>query len=434
LKLFGQSLYIRRRKPHYHLDNREKPVPFDARSLTFEFMNHPARSRPAVPIAFLIVFLDLLGFGILIPVQQFYAREFGASPSLITLLSSTFSLVQFLCAPAWGRASDRFGRRPIVLLSVAITAAGYFLFAVAPNVWLLFLARALCGLGAANIATAQAIVADVTPGNDRSRGMGIVGAAFGLGFLFGPIIGGVTSQFGGHAPALVAGGLSVMNFFVALAILPETRAPDRGHAAKQTLRNALRALPNSIVPLFALTAVSMTGFALMEQCIGLLIQDTWVSPVSPDRLHEGSWLTALFLVVVGIVGTIIQGGLIGKLSAAFGEVVLLRVGLAAMGCGLCLIPVLAAGSVYSMFLISALVLAIGSSLYHPSLSALVSKSAGPDHQGLALSTVHSFSALGRIIGPSVAGVLFQTSSSLPFIVGGIAILAVLPMARSRSNG
>jgi multidrug resistance protein len=385
-------------------------------------------SRPAVPIAFLIVLLDLLGFGILIPVQQFYAREFGASPAVITLLSSTFSLVQFLCAPLWGRSSDRFGRRPIVLLSVAITALGYFLFALAPNIWVLFVARALSGLGAANIATAQAIVADVTPGNDRTRGMGIVGAAFGLGFLFGPIIGGFTSQFGGHAPALVAGGLSALNFFIALAILPETRSRENPNSPKQTIRRALQSLPTSIVPLFVLTGVTMTGFALMEQCIGLLIQDTWVSPVSPDRLHEASWLTALFLVIVGLVGAVIQGGLIGRLSAAFGEVVLLRVGLAAMGCGLCLIPLLAVGKVYPVFLLSAFVLAIGSSLYQPSISALVSKSAGPDHQGLALSTVHSFSALGRIIGPSLAGILFQTSSSLPFIVGGIAILSVLPMA------
>jgi DHA1 family tetracycline resistance protein-like MFS transporter len=178
------------------------------------------RKRSPLGILFLAVFLDLVGFGILIPIQPFYAELFGARPAAITLLSASFSLVQFLFAPFLGRISDSVGRRPIMLFTIAINALGYALFGLAGSLPMLFLARITSGFGSANIGTAQAIVADSTSPETRAKGMGVIGAAFGLGFVIGPVIGGLFSQYSLSLPAFVAAGLSTLNWFYAFLRLP----------------------------------------------------------------------------------------------------------------------------------------------------------------------------------------------------------------------
>ncbi|MEI6397812.1 MAG: MFS transporter, partial [Pseudomonadota bacterium] len=179
--------------------------------------------RSPLLIAFFTIFLDLLGFGIVIPVNSFYVQSLGASPAVIAWLSASYSLMQFLFAPFWGRLSDKIGRRPVILISVAASCAGHMIFGLSSTLFTVFAARLLAGFGNANLGTAQAIISDVTTPENRAKGMGLIGAAFGLGFLLGPAIGGFAGQYSPQAPAIVAGCLAFINFMLAYFLLPETR-------------------------------------------------------------------------------------------------------------------------------------------------------------------------------------------------------------------
>lgn len=382
-------------------------------------------SSATLKVAFFVVFLDLIGFGMLLPVQQFLARDYGADPWVITLLSASYSLMQFLFAPLWGSLSDRFGRRPVILISVGITALGHAAFALSTSLESLFLARCLAGFGAANLSTAQAIISDVTTPENRARGMGIVGAAFGLGFVFGPALGGMFSLWGGHAPAAAAAILSLVNLVFAYVALPETNSGKARSAHGFLALWSIQKFSTGLRRLFLLTLITTSAFALMEQSIGLLVQDTWVPIVSPTRLSDASWRTATFLVFVGLTSALIQGRYIGRLNKRYGEEKLMQVGLALMGATLCILPLLAATGSFPLFIAGAVTLALGTSLYNPSLSSSVSKSAPVHNQGLALSINQSSSALGRIFGPIVAGFLYQAHTSSPFIVGGVLIFVGL---------
>ena len=209
-----------------------------------------APKRPGLGPVLLTVFLDLLGFGLVIPLLSFYAEEFHATPMQVTWLMATYSIAQFFGAPMWGIVSDRAGRRPVMLTSIAFTAIFLALFASATSLWQLFLFRALHGLAAANISTAQAYVADVTEGPDRARGMGLIGAAFGVGFSFGPAIGGLLSPYGLSVPIWLAAGLSALNFVWAFARLPESLRPgasEGGHRRTLSPAALLHGLRHPVV-------------------------------------------------------------------------------------------------------------------------------------------------------------------------------------------
>ena len=186
-------------------------------------MSDAKRGKHVLLIVFFTVFIDLIGFGIIIPIQPFFAEALGASPATVTLLGASYSLMQFLFAPFWGMLSDRYGRRPIILVSLGTGFVGYLLFGLSHSLPALFASRMLAGFGAANIGTAQAMIADSTSHADRAKGMGLIGAAFGLGFIFGPALGGVFGQFGIATPAFVAAGLCAANWI--LCVRPPTRDP-----------------------------------------------------------------------------------------------------------------------------------------------------------------------------------------------------------------
>jgi len=385
-------------------------------------------------VLFLTIFLDLVGFGILIPIQPFYAQLFGASPFWITLLGASYSLMQFLFAPFWGGLSDRVGRRPVLLVSIAIGAVGYAWFGIAGSLPMLFAARMLSGFGNANIATAQAMIADVTDASNRARGMGLIGAAFGLGFILGPAIGGYFSQFGLHWPAWVAGGLGALNFVLAWFILPETNRPVAGATIQR--RRPLRDLANAVKkpvmgPVLASLFLMTMGFAVMEQVIGLLIERTYVAgrPGGPavgstEAATEAALRVTWFLLVVGVVATLVQGRLIGPLVKRYGEPRLALAGQLLLAGSIVLLPVMAATGPWWGMLVLAGGLAAGSGLATPSLNGLLSRVTATGNQGASLGQGQAASALGRVVGPACSGALFQLTMGLPFFVGaGLLLLA-----------
>ena len=340
-------------------------------------------NRRVLGIVFLTVFLDLLGFGILIPIRPFYAESFGASPMMVTWLGGAYSLMQFLFVPFWGRLSDRIGRRPVILTSIVFGAAGYVLFGLAGSLGVLFASRMLAGFGNANLAAAQAVIADTTTPENRAKGMGMLGAAFGLGFLFGPAIGGITGQISPQTPAFIAAGLGALNWILAWRFLPETRvrrddAPTVGRTPlrMELLRRAFTV--ENVATLLLLSLIATTAFSLMEQVLGLYIERTWVpEAIIPDGAvatgqhlaghKRAALLTAYFLIVVGVAAVIVQGMLIGKLTRRFGEKRLALAGSFVLVVGLGAIPAIGPSQPFATMFIIAGLLAIGSGLTNPTL-------------------------------------------------------------------
>ena len=374
-------------------------------------------------VAFVTIFLDLLGFGIIIPIQPFYAEHFGATATVVTLLGASYSLMQFIFAPLWGRLSDRIGRRPIILTSVAMSAVGHLVFGFAGSLTMLFAARMLAGFGNANLGTAQAIISDSTTRENRSKGMGLIGAAFGLGFILGPAIGGLLGQWGANKPPLFAGVLAIVNLVLAWKYLPETLR--RGHKAtheraihfRYLIENLKRKNVGSIL---MITLISAIAFSLMEQVIGLAIEARWVRGlVGPDvdPVRRAALLTSFHLMVVGVTATIVQGGLIGRFTKIFREVKLIRTGLFILVLGLISIPLFIQLGRFPVFLITAVILAFGTGILNPSSISFISQSVDEHDQGGILGLNQSQSALGRVLGPSVAGYLFEINPALPFWAG-----------------
>lgn len=399
--------------------------------------------RDVALIVAMTVFLDLLGFGLMIPVQPFFAEHFGASPSTVTLLQASYSAMQFLFGPMWGALSDRVGRRPILLISTLASASGFFLFGMAEGLTGLFAARLLSGFGNANLGTAQAALADVSAGSGRSKAMGLVGAAIGMGFILGPAIGGALAQIGPRAPAMVAASLGLLNFVLAARLLPETLPPERRapagfrhplqpSALRETLR--LKSLPGLLLLAFVVTA----SFAMMEAALSLFVERRWapeaLDPAASEAVRasahkSAAWMTAQVMLVVGLCGAIVQGMWIGRLVGRWGEMPLCRLGLVVMILGLLSVPLAGwLGPFGWMLAPAALLLALGSSLVSPTLSAMTSKTAGPAQIGRVLGLSQSLAAMGRVIGPAASGQMFELSIDLPFFAGACGIGVALVIA------
>lgn len=347
----------------------------------------------------LTVALDLMGFGLIIPLLSFYAESFGATGLQVTLLMAVYSVAQFIMTPVWGRLSDHHGRRPILLFSIGMSAAMLTLFALAPSLWVLFLARALHGAAAANISTAQAYVADVTSPEDRAKGMGLVGASIGVGFTLGPWLGGELARFGFQVPILAAAALSLLNLIWVAARLPEsvddtTRATVSAHRRTLDPRSLLAGLGHPVVGLaIFLTFTAVFAFAMMESTIALVAEHRW---------HWDEADVGRMLGVVGVIGILIQGGLLGRLAKRFGEAPLVTAGYGFMGLGFGVLSLAAGTDLW----VGVVLLAIGNSLAVPSLNALISRAAQADEQGGVLGVNQSMSALARAVGPPIGGLLY----------------------------
>ncbi len=350
-------------------------------------------------IIFLVIFIDLVGFGMVIPILPYYAKSFGASATVLGILMMSYSAMQFLFAPIWGQISDRVGRRPILLMSILGIGLSMLLLGFAKSLLWLFIGRIMAGIFGANISTASAYIADVTPPEKRAKGMGMIGAAFGLGFLFGPALGGVLSHWGYGTAAFVAAALSSLNFIFAYFKLEEpklsleVRQKHRNHFNKNFYLETLsKPKTGFVVLMFFLVTF---GFAQLETTFGLFL----LSRFGLDATHAGLILALLALVMV-----IIQGGAIGKLAKSFGEIRLVVIGTIMMSFGL----FIASLSFHlSLFVIALFIQSIGYAITNPSLSSLVSKNASEGSQGSTMGVYQSAGSLARMLGPLVAGVLFD---------------------------
>lgn len=367
----------------------------------------------------LTVFLDLVGFGIVIPLLPFYAETYGASPMEVTLLMAVYSGAQFLLAPVWGGLSDRVGRRPVLLASIAATAIFLTGFALAESLVLLFVFRTLHGAAAANISTAQAIVADITPPEKRAMGMGLIGAAFGVGFTLGPWIGGELAPYGLEVPILLAAAMSAVNFVLAFFMLPETRK-EGGRHRKRTINPAdfLRVARHPVVGRgVILTFVLTLAFAMMESTFTLFAEH--VRDLGPREVGR-------MFGIAGLVTIVIQGGLIGRLAKRFGEDRLVPVGLVVLALGLALLP--GAPPFWPMVGVFAII-AIGQGITSPSLQSLISRATSDEEQGFVLGTNQSMSALARTVGPTLGGLAYTLGSpSMPFYLAAVILVASVGLA------
>jgi MFS family permease len=403
---------------------------------------HAAPRRRARLTIFFTILLDLIGFGMIVPFLTFYAQEFHATPLLIGLLFSSYSLTQLLCAPLLGRLSDRLGRRPVLLGSIAGSVAAYALFSAAPNYAVLLLARALAGVAAANYAIAQAYLADITPPEGRAKAMGLVGAAFGIGFVLGPALGGLLAHAGGLTPALAglgprivpvaAGLLAAVNLAFAAASLPESLSPELRFQAGlrrgswlglAELREVWRDSPlRGLMLLFFLV---MFCFAIMETTLALFCQ---------ARFGYGARETSWLFVFVGVILVIVQGGLIGRLVQRFGERRMILGGILLMALGLAVLPLAPvsippAGAVLALLLAGLLLLAAGQGMHSPSSLGLLSRLTPQESQGSTIGLSRSFGALARILGPAAGTLIFATAGAgWPFWTAAALMLVAFAIA------
>ena len=372
------------------------------------------KNRSALLILFVIVFVDLLGFGMVIPVMPLYAKQLGASEAWTGLLSTGYSAMQFFFAPLWGRLSDRLGRRPVLLVSIFMTSAAFLLYGLAGTFAVLLASRLFAGAATANIAIARAFVADVTTAEDRAKGMGIIGAAFGLGFVLGPAIGSALSHVSLAWPGFAAAALALVNGVAAFFVLPE---PEERQTREAAVHNRFHAFFREmgrpgirrVILIYLLTVLA---FSAMEATYAFLVKEHYA-------LSDRS--VGLLFAYIGVIVVVVQGGLIGRLTRRFGEKGLLVAGLALQAVALVALPF--AGSVGGLLAATA-PLAVGSGLSQPSLSSLLSRFARADEQGGTLGIGESAAAFGRIIGPEAGTWTYgRWSPAFPYLAGG-AIMAI----------
>ncbi len=383
--------------------------------------------RARLAIIFVTVLIDLIGFGIIIPILPYYAQRMGAGGLGLGALLGAFSGMQFLSTAFLGRTSDRVGRRPILLATMLLNAIGYVVFAAAHSYPVLFVARVVSGFAGGNISAAQAYVADMTTPAERSRGMGIIGAAFGLGFIIGPAVGGLSAHYlGPSAPGLVAAGLSLLNFLSAYFILPESlRQEHRTVRALWDFSHIGDAFRSpQLAPL--MLAWSLAPFAFSGYTVALPL---WAGAVLGWREQQLGW----FFTVIGATAAVVQGLVFGGLSRRVGDRTLLVIGGFGMALGIGVVPALhSSAALYGW----TVVLAFANSVFGPAATGLVSIFADPTEQGTVLGAAQALGALGRLLGPLVMGRIYDAAPGVAFLVastvmavGGLVCLRVPKVAR-----
>ena len=358
-------------------------------------------------IIFVTVFIDLIGFGMVIPILPFYASTppFDATPIEIGLLVSIYSWMQFFFSPVLGRLSDRFGRRPILFISLLGSVVGYLTIGFAHTLLLVFVGRVISGITGGNISAAQAYVADITTKENRAKGMGLFGAAFGLGFILGPAIGGVLSKYGAEVPFFFAAALSLVSAIAVYFLLPESIKPGAWHHTESRNRlgellSSLREREFGVVNLVYFLLV--TSFSIMTYAFVLYTAFRY-----GYTAEQNGYLFAL----VGLVSVVGQGVLFHTLVSLFGEAVLASFGCIVMSFCLAALPFLGPsdGGVTGLIALC-VVLSFGNAMASPALTSLVSKISSDEKQGTSLGIMQSGASLARAIGPTIGGVLLNNAA------------------------
>jgi DHA1 family tetracycline resistance protein-like MFS transporter len=367
----------------------------------------------------LVVVIDIIGFGIIIPLLPFYAETFGASPQKVTMLMVVFSLSQFIAAPIWGSLSDKYGRRIIIWITLIGSVVAYLFLAYSQTLYGLFIARAFAGFMAGNISTAQAYITDITDKNNRAKAMGLFGAAFGIGFILGPALGGILagsdpSNPNVFLPPITAALLSFIALVLAIFLLKDTRSLIQPIKNKRisSLLEALK-IPN-LRQLILLSFFVTVVFASMESTFSLWSERTF---------NWGPKQNGYIFAFAGICGVIVQGFLISSLVKRFGEGFLCTFGVFLMSLGMLGITIshINYHAYFSMALI-----AFGLGLFMPTISTLIANIVSEQRRGWVLGVSQSASSLARIIGPAMAGIFFELlGKNSPYIIGGLFLLVIL---------
>lgn len=359
------------------------------------------KNKPLASI-FLIVFIDLLGFGLILPLLPYYAESFGASDTVVGILVASYAAAQLVGAPLLGRLSDRFGRRPILLLSLFGTLLSFLLLGFAKTLWVLFLARIFDGITGGNISVARAYIADVTDAKSRAKGLGMIGAAFGLGFIFGPALGGFLSQWGYAVPAFVAAGLVSFNLLMVYFWLPESLTPEKIAAIAQSEKPKF-----TFAALLAALKRPFSGSLLITRFffgLAFAIFQTIFSLYALRRFNLEAQQTGYILTYVGILSVIVQGGLVGKLSERFREDWLITFSVALMA--LSLLSWAFVPSVVMLLVVLAPI-AFSGGILNTVIASALTKAVQPQEIGGILGLSASIESLTRVIAPTLGGVLLE---------------------------
>lgn len=377
--------------------------------------------KKSLAILFSVIVLDLIGFGVVIPILPFYAEAYGASATVLGLLLTSYALMQFVFSPVWGRVSDKWGRKKVLLFTMAGSAVGLFILGMAHSLLFLFIGRIVSGIFGANISIATAYVTDVTTEKDRAKGMGLIGAAFGIGFILGPAIGGILSVYGYSVPVLAASGLAALNVFYAYFRLGESH-----HAPSAQPASRLALLKNRPILLMVCINFFYTfGITQLEATFAFFMM---------DRFHYDAKGVAYILVLMAFIMVLVQGGLIRRLVPAFGEKKLFLFGALLLAGSFYFVP----GSPTVLILVIPLsVSALGRGVSQPSILSMVSKYAPGELRGGVMGVFQSAASLARVLGPAIAGLLYDRYLALPYffaagVLGMVFLISLVLIPNDRA--
>jgi len=366
-------------------------------------------------VLFITIFIDMLGFGIIIPILPIFTKELGAQDYQIGLIAMIYPIMNFFFAPLWGTLSDRYGRRPIILISVFITGLAYLVFAQVNGLAILFFSRMLSGIGSANISVAQAYISDVTSLKERTKSLGFLGAAFGIGFIIGPTIGGYLKSISAPGQVdwvgYVAAGMSFVNLFLAYFMLPESLKEKQVNAKfnfRVVTGIVIELRKPSIRELLLINFIFIAAFMLMQMACSLMWKEI-------DGLTDQQ--IGYVFAFIGLATAIIQGALVGRMVKWFGEIKLITYGIFFMIVGLTLLPFVGKSYFIPFELIGLVLVALANGCLTPGITSLLSKYANPREVGQVLGVNQSFGSLARAAGMGSSGFLYGMNFHVPFFVG-----------------
>lgn len=371
-------------------------------------------------VLFITIFIDMLGFGIIIPILPIFSKELGAADYQVGLIAMIFPIMNFLFAPLWGTLSDRHGRRPIMLISIFITAIAYFVFSQVTVLWILFFSRLLSGVGSANISVAQAYITDVTSPAERTKSLGFLGAAFGIGFIMGPPLGGWLKSISTSGTVdwvgYVACGMCVVNLVMAYFLLPESLKEKKINVPFnfKVVTGIITELKKPMVgQLLWINFIFITAFMLMQISCSLM----WKEITLLDEKQIG-----YVFAFIGVATAVVQGLLVGRMVKAFGETKMLTYGIIFMTVGLAILPLTGKTLFVPVQFIGLALIALANGCLTPSITSLLSKFANQNEVGHVLGVSQSFGSVARAVGMGLSGFLYSVQFAVPFVVGVVLMI------------